>query len=165
MTKSTNRGFSLVEVLVAVGVLAVGLVGLANYQVYSIKGAARAEQTNASRTIAAQVAHRLATQNAGLPACTTDEGCRANNGEYTNEKAGDCTQYARDFVPDLQGDFPQVGGSMQPGSYRVDLGVLPHIDATEHADDQVLRVWVCWLDSSGQVQEYQISRLLPGEGI
>ena len=67
VSKNTQSGFSLIELLVAVVILAIGLLGLAQLQVTAIKTNAQSTTSTAATAIAQSVVEEIAAMGADDP--------------------------------------------------------------------------------------------------
>jgi type IV pilus modification protein PilV len=123
------EGFSLIEVLVALTILAVGLLSLALLQVTAIKGNAGASKS----TIATDLAQ------AKLELFRRATWASIDNSTNTTFDGGTTPVYAN--VPADAGDNLTVRGTL---FYRV-WRVLPNA-----ADSlKTITVWTCWQDDGG----------------
>jgi prepilin-type N-terminal cleavage/methylation domain-containing protein len=123
-----DEGFSLVEVLVALTILAVGLLSLALLQVTAIKGNAGAWKS----TIATDLAQ------AKLELFRRDAWAAIDNSTTTTFGGGTIPIYAN--VPADAGDnFPVRGTTF----YRI-WRVLPTTPSLK-----TITVWTCWRDDLG----------------
>ena len=124
-----EEGFSLIEVLVALTILAVGLLSLALLQVTAIKGNAGASKS----TIATDLAQ------AKLELFRRNAWAAIDNSTNTTFDGGTTPIYAN--VPASAGDNVIVRGST---FYRI-WRVLPN------ASDSLktITVWTCWQDDLG----------------
>lgn len=64
VAKNSQSGFSLIELLVAVVILAVGLLGLAQLQVTAIKANSQSSTSTAATALAQQVVEKIAAMDA-----------------------------------------------------------------------------------------------------
>lgn len=67
VSKNLQSGFSLIELLVAVLILAVGLLGLAELQLTSIKTNAQSDSISVANALAQKVAEDIAAMSADKP--------------------------------------------------------------------------------------------------
>jgi len=67
-SSATQSGFSLIEVLVSLFVLAIGLLGVIAMQINSVKSNQRAQYTAVVKILAADFTDRIYAYNANLPA-------------------------------------------------------------------------------------------------
>jgi type IV pilus modification protein PilV len=124
-----EEGFSLIEVLVALTILAVGLLSLALLQVTAIKGNAGASKS----TIAMDLAQ------AKLELFRRDAWTAIDNSTNTTFGGGTTPIYAS--VPADAGNSVTVRGTM---FYRI-WRVVPN--ATDSL--KTITVWTCWRDDQG----------------
>jgi len=124
-----EEGFSLVEVLVSLSILAVGLLSLALLQVTAIKGNAGASKS----TIATDLAQTK------LELFRRDAWAAIDNSTNTTFGGGTTPIFAS--VPADAGDNVTVRGTM---FYRI-WRVLPN--ATDSL--KTITVWTCWQDDQG----------------
>ena len=124
-----EEGFSLVEVLVSLSILAVGLLSLALLQVTAIKGNAGASKS----TIATDLAQTK------LELFRRDAWAAIDNSTNTTFGGGTTPIFAS--VPADAGDNVTVRGTM---FYRI-WRVLPN--ATDSL--KTITVWTCWQDDRG----------------
>ncbi|MCU1718153.1 type IV pilus modification protein PilV [Pseudomonas sp. 5P_3.1_Bac2] len=84
-TSRSNRGFSLIEVLIALFVLAIGLLGMATLMMASLQSSQGAALRSAATVAAYDLAERMRLNRtqlsayAGNPATATDPGCADNS--------------------------------------------------------------------------------------
>lgn len=168
MTRRENSGFSLVEVMVSVGVLGIGLVGLINLHTYSIVNLNRAQHIAMAQEVAMQETEFLQTEATSatgslesvLPNCpvsraTDPTGCLDDTKAFAPLKA--CTVFLTDpNVPDPNGSFTAVvaPGASSSSSYRMDTVIRQHPDSLNRSSALVVTVSVCWSDDQ---QNYQLS--------
>jgi type IV pilus modification protein PilV len=124
-----EEGFSLIEVLVALTILAVGLLSLALLQVTAIKGNADASKSSIATDLA----------QTKLELFRRDAWTAIGNSTNTTFDAGTTPIYAS--VPSDAGDNVAVRGTM---FYRI-WRVLPN--ATDSL--KTITVWTCWQDDRG----------------
>lgn len=148
-----QRGFSLLEAMISAVILGIGLVGLSQLHMSSIRGTVRAEEIGRAAEVAREIADTLTTLDwNSIPQCgpgptgqpfwvnppTAGGGCKAALGPTSvmnPPKPFGCTAwYTRDGVPDLNqpgwvGD-PMNGDGSAPdtGNFRVDIALTAHPD-------------------------------------
>ena len=66
-TKNSQSGFSLIELLVAVMILAVGLLGLAELQITAIKANSQSDSISVANALAQKAAEDVAAMSANNP--------------------------------------------------------------------------------------------------
>ncbi len=147
-----RRGFSLLEAMIAAGVLGIGLVGLARLHITSIQGVVKSEEMSSGAEVARQIADTFATLDwPSIPACLpgpngiptwaippqTANGCSSSLGPTTvfaAPKAAGCTAFfSADGVPDVSNagwvtNPMQSDATAATAKYRVDLAVSQHPD-------------------------------------
>jgi type IV pilus assembly protein PilV len=129
-TARGEEGFSLIEVLVALTILAVGLLSLALLQVTAIKGNAGALKS----TIATDLAQTK------LELFRRDAWIAIDNSTNTTFDGGTIPIYAS--VPAGAGDSVSVRGTT---FYRI-WRVLPNATGSL----KTITVWTCWQDENGR---------------
>jgi len=122
-----NEGFSLVEVLVALGILAVGLLALALFQITAIQGNASASRS----TVATQLAQDRLERFRHV---TWASIVSSNSGGFDNGTM--LPVYAN--LPAAAGDSITVKGKTY---YRV-----WYVAASPTNTFKTITVWCCWLD-------------------
>ena len=70
VTKNSQSGFSLVELLVAIVILAVGLLGLAQLQITAIKANSQSATSTAAAALAQRYVERIASMSSDDPLFT-----------------------------------------------------------------------------------------------
>lgn len=148
-----QRGFSLLEAMMSAVILGIGLVGLSQLHMSSIRGTVRSEEIGRAAEVAREVADTLSTLDwNSMPNCgpgptgqatwvnppTANGGCKGSLGPTSTlnpPKPLGCTAwYRRDGVPDLMNSAwvadPMAGDGSVPdtGNYRVDVAVTAHPD-------------------------------------
>lgn len=126
-----QEGFSLVEVLVALTILAVGLLGLAMFQVTAIKGNAIASKWTVATELAQDRIERF--RHVAWSNITSSSSSGFNAGTMLPEYAN---------LPGAAGDNTTVRGIPY---YRV-WYVNPPTSATNSFT--TITVWCCWRDES-----------------
>jgi prepilin-type N-terminal cleavage/methylation domain-containing protein len=161
-----RRGFSLIEVMISAGVLGIGLAGVIQLHVSSVRGLASGRSISLAGEIASQRVEFIGGRDidvASLPTCPRGASgvvdCRANKGNFTATKT--CSTWL------AESDVPTPAGLEIPSEpnvgYRRDLVIEAHPDTLNHNGSFLAIVSVCWRDSSGNVQQIQSQRLLiPG---
>jgi type IV pilus assembly protein PilV len=127
-----QRGFSLIEVLVALVILAVGLLGLAMFQITAIKGNAIASKWTVATELAQDRVERF--RHVGWNNIVS-----SNAGGFT---AGTPPQPVYANLPGAAGDNTIVRGTQY---YRV-WYVNPATSTTNSFT--TITVWCCWRDES-----------------
>jgi len=64
--QKTQHGFSMIEVLVSLLVIAVGLLGLSGLQIASVKGTSNAHSRNVATNLAMELSERMRSNPAGV---------------------------------------------------------------------------------------------------
>jgi len=137
---TTEAGFSLIEVLVALTILAIGLLGLALLQTTAIKGNAIASKSSFATQIAQDKLEWF--RNQAWTAVTS-----SNSGTITDNVTA-ATVYAT-LPGNPGGDNVLVGGTTY---YRV-WAVRPNTADTL----RTVTVWACWLDDKGAWHNVMLS--------
>lgn len=116
-----NNGFSLVEVLVAMVVLAIGLLGLAGLQTASLKANSSAYQRSQASIMANEILDRIRANRVGLAAgfyddpyasTPADPGCVSTGCSVANMAAYDVWYWETslgNILPSGQGDITGSG--------------------------------------------------------
>lgn len=129
-----QRGFSLIEVLVALVILAVGLLGLAMFQVTAIKGNAIASKWTVATELAQDRLERF--RHVGW---NSIDLASSDSGGYTT---GTPPQPNYANLPGAAGDNTNVRGTQY---YRV--WYVNPIPSTANTFTTIT-VWCCWRDES-----------------
>ena len=66
ISKKTQRGFSMIEVLISLIVIGVGLLGLSGLQIASVKGTNNAHSRNVATLLAFEIADRMRANQDGV---------------------------------------------------------------------------------------------------
>lgn len=136
MKRSSSRGFTLLEVLVAIAILGLGLTAILGAQAGLFASATRAEKlTVASNLVRCQMEEtERKLLREGLPYLDdTDEGdCCDDEGEgvdgYTCE-----TKVERVTLPEPRGAAAEDGGTDDPSSDMGPLGMLAQLQESQAA--------------------------------
>lgn len=173
--RSRRAGFSLIEAMVAAGILGFALIGLVELHKGSMRGTVRAERVGRATEVARQIAEMTAAQAFDqLPTCgpgagpaggqlpAVPNGCRATLGPSTVFAAvrpGGCTYYTNEaaIAPVDPAAFPDAGDGL---NYRVDISVSQHPDPVNYPNSALFTVWVCWTEEGGTVREITTSRII-----
>lgn len=162
-SKYARRGFSLIEVMIASAVLAIGLLGIVELHRSSIRGLSRGRSMTVANEIIDQRAELITGRDPAVlltcPTAADGAGCRANSTSFTAAKP--CTAWL------MESDVPTPAGADVPSStdigFRRDVVIQAHPDTTNHSGSFLAIVSVCWRDPQGQIQQLQRQRLLvPG---
>jgi len=138
----TNSGFTLIEVLVAMLVLAFGLIGLAGLQVSSLRDSQRAFYRSQATQLAYDVADRMRANNnpavmaiytradptaaVSKPACLTTAGCSS-----ADMAENDLFEWVRDVRTILPSGIGIITRGAGPNSFDIDISW----DGDRDADD------------------------------
>ncbi len=182
--RASERGFSVIEALVAAAILGVALVGIVQIHGASIRGTAKAERIGRASEVARQFAELLATTSPGnLPVClpgpmaaplVEPAGCKNALGPTTvfAPPKANCTFWVQDGPSTPSVDDPNaVNGAIvaqtnpgpngpQPSQFRIDVSVSAHPDPTTYPNAVLVTVWACWRDEVGTVNEVRTRRIL-----
>lgn len=152
---------TLVETMIAAGVLGVAVLGLVQLHTTSTRQNARLRDLATARALAGQRLERLATRPVDrLAACPGPAGCR-NRVDSLRATKGTVDGYAcTDFA-----DGPSVAapGASGIGKFRIDTTVEGHPDPTQFPEARILTVSVCFLDTQEQIREVRAERMLVPE--
>ena len=177
-SQKSSRGFSVIEALVAAGILAIALVGVVYLHGNSIRGTAQAERIGRAAEAARQYAEMFATTTPGrLPACAPGignpaplepAGCRRDLTSFRAGKGTGCTFWVTGGPSTPSIDDPaaangaiiaSVTAEALPNEYRIDVAVSdPPGNAAAGA--ALLTVWTCWRDENGKVSEIRTRRIV-----
>lgn len=167
-----RAGFSLIEAIVAAGILGVALVGLVELHKGSMRGTIQAQRIGQATEVARQIAELTAAQSLSrLPACAPGinaqlaappNGCRATatpSTVYAAVRPNGCTFYTDSaaVAPADPAAFPDAGAAKK---YRVDVAVSQHPDPTNFPNNAMLTVWVCWQEEGGMIREISTTRII-----
>jgi len=130
---TSSRGFTMVEVLVAVIVLSVGLLGLAGLQAASLRNNQQSYMRSQSILLVNDIAERMRANLPGVQSGSYDQGAGAAAVSKTN-----CTTITGCSSADLASDdlyewTRNVGNSLPAGEAFVCLDSTPN-DGTSAAD-------------------------------
>jgi prepilin-type N-terminal cleavage/methylation domain-containing protein len=158
-TAHRRRGFSLVEIVVSMGLLGIGVA--AGIQLFD--ATARSTMHTRSKTSSMQLAEErleyLGTRDlSDLPSCAGTADCRAGvrtyNPALTASGGYQCTQYAGGQA------ILDPYDAASTGMYRIDTIIEAHPDPTREPNARLITVSVCWTDERGNVQQVQERRLI-----
>ena len=133
MTVNTNKGFSLVEVLIALIVMSVGMLGIAGLYVQSMQAGRTSMLRHHAVTLAGDIADRIrANPTAGAAyaaAAGADNNCVAQNNDcnVAEMAANDIFLWqaqAREFLPPMGDGSQQVQVAFaagNPPSYQITI--------------------------------------------
>ena len=133
MTVNTNKGFSLVEVLIALIVMSVGMLGIAGLYVQSMQAGRTSMLRHHAVTLAGDIADRIrANPTAGAAyaaAAGADNNCVAQNNDcnVAEMAANDIFLWqaqAREFLPPMGDGSQQVQVTFtagNPPSYQITI--------------------------------------------
>ncbi len=129
--RAKNDGFSLIEVLVSLTILAVGLLALALLQTTAIKG----NETANKSTVATELAQEMLEQfrRVGWANVLSQANTTAFNASTTPVYAS---------LPGAAGNSVTVRGTAYYRIWRVDPNVA-------NATLKTITVWTCWQDDRG----------------
>lgn len=166
-------GFSIVEAMVAAGILGIALVGLVRLHTTSLEGTVRSSRVGRAAEVARQLAETVAAQpfnqlpacgpGPGAPLAPAPAGCRATVGASTIFSVpgvnGNCTTFVDGA--DVQ-DVSLVGVAAPPPNarFRVDAAVSQHPDPLNYPNTALLTIWVCWTERKGEVREIATTRMV-----
>lgn len=173
--RRSQRGFSLIEAMVAAGILGFALVGLVELHKTSMRGTVRAERVGRATEVARQIAEQTAAQPFNqLPNCApgagptggqlapAPNGCRATlepSTVFSAVRPNGCTFYT-DEADVTPADPTAVADAGSNRRFRVDLAVSQHPDPVSYPDSALLTVWVCWVEEGGVIREINTSRII-----
>jgi hypothetical protein len=175
--RRARAGFSVLEALVAAGVLGIALIALVKLHTSSMRGMKSSRDLGIAGDIALQLAEELAAQDQPtLNASTCFQaagdavGCRditVRPHAFTNPKPGaDCTWWVEDGLmkdgtgnPPLNRQNTLAAARASSLPYRIDTVIRPHTDTANYPNARLIDVFVCWTDEQGAVKEIQTSRV------
>lgn len=157
--RRARRGFSLLEALVAGGVLAVGIVGIIGLQARLFHTARFSEDlSNASHLLqhrTEELGSKSLASLTGPPAICAGAAPRCMlDGAFAPAPASGCSQQVREPQP------VTIAAPGPGGPYRVDTGIVAHPDAIGHPNTLVATISVCWTEQGGRVRQLQTVRVL-----
>lgn len=91
MNKYLSKGFTLMEVLVALAVLSIGLLGMAGMQLFSLKSSHNAYLRTQATTAANELVNKMRANSAAATAGNYDTTYTSIPGTITNCQTADCT--------------------------------------------------------------------------
>ena len=161
-----QSGFTMMEVMVAMAVLAVGVMGLAATQLQSLKVSRGALYQSMATVMAVDMAHRIranaaeALNGAYHMACWTDEaGCTTAVADCRTHAGCNAAQMAADDLDQwrqwLAGSHPDTGNGLPGGAGRVCISSTADPARCDNAPDSKGVYWyviqVSWLESGHPV--------------
>lgn len=157
----SRNGFTLIEVLVAVVVLAIGLLGLASLQVFGLRNNHSAYMRSQATLLAYDMADRMRANPVGLnngkynkPAATAHPPCLTTTGCSPTEMA---EQDMREWTNTLTGQLPRGTGIVCIDS-TPDDGTATATAASCDGSGNVYVIKVWWDDDrSGTFQRFVMS--------
>ncbi len=153
MTSSRQVGFSLVEVLVALLILSIGLLGLASLQMQSVQFNQSALYASQANFIAYEVMDRMQANAQEA----RDGDYNMNVGDGAPGGAGRAAQDLQEILQMVVGDAGNRGLLPQEGD-RTGLGILV-------ANDGRVTITVAWLDARWSDDEDEQIRTFELEGL
>lgn len=172
--RARRAGFSILEALVAVGVLGIGLLALINLHTSAIRGM----KAGADRTVASEIANQAieyyATQAFDTLNCPRGpvDGCipyQDTDGPQPLQFAPQppCSAFYYDAMMPFSNGAPpptattedQANANNMP--IRVDVVSRRHPDGINHPNANLLQVWVCWKDEQGHTRQVGTTRVVP----
>lgn len=157
--RNKSSGFTLLEVMIAIVVVAFGLLGLAGLQVFALKNNQSAAMRSAATVLASDMIDRMKANFQGVIAAQYD---KSNTGDYTTAVAG-CNLTAGCTPTDLaQNDrfewATRVAGALPGGVGIVCLDSTPDAPANptpaapgcDGVGGTVYVVKIWWLDDRSQ---------------
>ena len=153
MTSSRQVGFSLVEVLVALLILSIGLLGLASLQMQSVQFNQSALYASQANFIAYEVMDRMQANAQEA----RDGDYNMNVGDGAPGGAGRAAQDLQEILQMVAGDAGNRGLLPQEGD-RTGLGILV-------ANDGRVTITVAWLDARWSDDEDEQIRTFELEGL
>jgi type II secretory pathway pseudopilin PulG len=161
MTRRKQAGMSMIETMIAAGILGIGATAMVGLWTASSSGAAHVEGRTTAHMLAEQRLERLSGQATALPGCAGAVGCRQSRRAYQPalSPAGpfQCTQFA------TEEQIVDPTTATAPRKFRIDTVVQPHTDPVRYRDASIVTVSVCWTDVANQVQEVRLERMVVPE--
>lgn len=154
MSKFLNKGFTLMEVLVALAVLSIGLLGMAGMQLFSLKSSHNAYLRTQATTAANELVDKMRANSAAAIAGNYDTTLASIPGTITNCQTTNC-------LPNQLAQFELSQWKCALGNYESDTtcttaanGIdlnssLPSGDGSvvrDNTDPNVITVTVQWID-------------------
>lgn len=151
--KAAQQGFSLIEVLVALLILSIGLLGLASLQMQSVQFNQSALYASQANFLAYEVLDRMQANAQEA----RDGNYNMNVGDAAPGGAGRASQDIQEILVMMQGDAGERGLLPQDGE-RTGLGIL----VTNNAR---VTITVAWLDARWSDDEDEQIRTYVVEGL
>ena len=151
ISKKTQRGFSMIEVLISLIVIGVGLLGLSGLQIASVKGTNNAHSRNVATLLAFEIADRMRANQDGVDGgfydndvtCgTTVDQCRTSFCTPENIAKLD-VQEVMCGVKKLSKTEGGAANLLVAGS----LQIKRNIDCTELSDPNKYKITIGWSES------------------
>lgn len=159
---SNEKGFTLIEVLIAITVFAIGILGVAAMQLSSVKGNSSALDLTEAVNVAQDQMETLLALDYDDPDLNDDDGVNAADGDGTNEDLND------DNLDDNGGNFglDDVVNPDGLGQYRGPTNVLYNIFwniAVDEPFDEAKRVRliVQWQEDGGRARQIVLDSVKP----
>jgi type IV pilus modification protein PilV len=150
MKKTFSKGFTLMEVLVALAVLSIGLLGMAGMQLFSLKSSHNAYLRTQATTAAHELVNKMRANREEALAGSYDTALTAIPNGFTNCMSGNCSTLglANFEVAEWKCALGSYAGNA-PCSGVLDLNsILPNGDGSVVRNGNVFTITVQWTDRS-----------------